>query len=170
MGEAELKPHLLKLGGNRLLHSSQHSLPKRSAQCPLLLRLSRPTGQCTVTLKTPLPVILTPMKAQALLFQVCCPLHEFCGRSPAHCPISESVGLKDGHGSSCFPIVLDLLLEGPWGSPHLVLSPNGLVFLQNSQFCSSQHPTTSNSAQTPEEVQANYSSTCCLQACSFHSK
>lgn len=150
MCEAELKPHLLKLGGDGLLYSPQHCLPKRWAQCPLLPRLS---GHCHT--QTTLPVILTPTKARALLFQVCCPLHEFCGpvlqlTAPPKTLTVESTGLKDGHGSSsCFPIVLDPLLEGPWGSPHLVLSSHRLVFLQNNQFCSSQHPTTSNSAQTP---------------------
>lgn len=85
-------------------------------------------------IQTPLPVILTPIKAWAPLFQVCCPLHKLCGpvlqlTAPPKALTGESSGLKDGHGSSsCFPIVLDPLLEGPWGSPHLVFSPHGLVF------------------------------------------
>lgn len=70
MCEAELKPHLLKLGGDRLLHSPQHSHPKRPAQCPLLPRLSGPNGQCIVTLSAQLLVILMPIKARALLFPV----------------------------------------------------------------------------------------------------
>lgn len=118
-------------------------------------------------LRPQLPVILPPPKAHALLFQVCCPLHELLSSSPARCPTKntlrtgESAGLKDGHDQAA-PIVLQTCDWGALGQPHLVLCVG---------WCSSQHPTTSNSAQTPAEVQANHPSPCCLQVCSFcHSK
>lgn len=124
---------MLKLGGDGLLHSPQHGLPKRSAQCPLLPRMSGPTGQCIVT-QTPAAGDPHSYKGPGSpfpgLLSFARILWSFSSSLPHQKHFGESTGLKDGHGSSCFPIVLDLLLEGPWGSPHLVLSTWAGVFAE----------------------------------------